>query len=89
MVMRQNTPFNPRLVEEDEAYMPELRRVRPSLARPDVRTRLHAICALYAHSPNAKARTDLLDKLEELTLQAAMMLAVDLLENGWQGCDGL
>ena len=87
--MRQNTPFEHHFVDDEDGFMPALHRARPPLARPDIRTRLHAICALYAHSPNTKARIDLLDKLEELTMQAAMMLAVDLLENGWQGLDGI
>ncbi len=51
---------------------------------PNIRGRLHAICALYAHTQDPKARLELLDRLEELALQAAHELAVDLLENGWK-----
>lgn len=51
---------------------------------PNIRGRLHAICALYAHTCDPKARLELLDRLEELALQAAHELAVDLLENGWK-----
>ena len=51
---------------------------------PSIRGRLHAICALYAHTQDPKARLELLDRLEELALQAAHELAVDLLENGWK-----
>ena len=51
---------------------------------PNIRGRLHALCALYAHTQDPKARLELLDRLEELALQAAHELAVDLLENGWK-----
>jgi hypothetical protein len=50
---------------------------------PDIRSRLHVICALYAHTPRLEARLALLDSLENLALQAAHLLAVELLESGW------
>ncbi len=50
---------------------------------PDIRSRLHVICALYAHTPRLEARLALLDSLESLALQAAHLLAVELLESGW------
>lgn len=50
---------------------------------PNIRARLHAICALYAHTPVQDRRMELLDALEDLTLQTAHLLAIDLLENGW------
>jgi hypothetical protein len=50
---------------------------------PDIRSRLHVICALYAHTPRLEARLALLDSLENLALQAAHLLAVQLLESGW------
>ena len=50
----------------------------------NIRGRLHAICALYAHTQDPRSRLELLDRLEELALQAAHELAVDLLENGWR-----
>jgi hypothetical protein len=57
---------------------------RSPMETPDIRSRLHVICALYAHTPCPKARIALLDSLEQLTLQVAQSLAVDLLENGWR-----
>ena len=50
---------------------------------PDIRARLHAICALYAYTRNPADRLALMDRLEDLTLETAHLLAVDLLENGW------
>jgi hypothetical protein len=50
---------------------------------PNIRSRLHVICALYAHTPKLEARLALLDSLEALALQAAHLLAVELLESGW------
>lgn len=51
---------------------------------PNIRARLHAICALYAYTPAQNRRMELLDALEDLTLQVAHLLAVDLLDNGWR-----
>lgn len=51
---------------------------------PNIRARLHAICALYAYTPVQNRRMELLDALEDLTLQVAHLLAVDLLDNGWR-----
>ncbi len=52
--------------------------------RLDVRARLHAICALYAHTRSPQRRLELLEQLEDMTLEAAHLLAVDLLRNGWR-----
>jgi hypothetical protein len=51
---------------------------------PNIRARLHAICALYAYTPVQERRLELLDVLEDLTLEVAHLLALDLLNNGWQ-----
>lgn len=53
-------------------------------ALPSVRSRLHVICALYAHTPQPERRLALLDHLERLTLEAAEMLAAHLLASGWR-----
>lgn len=50
----------------------------------DIRTRLHSICALYAHARSPSQRLALLEQMEEMTLEAAHQLAVDLLRNGWR-----
>jgi hypothetical protein len=52
---------------------------------PNIRGRLHVICALYAYTPCSQARLELLDRLEQLTLQAALALATELVEDEWQG----
>jgi hypothetical protein len=52
--------------------------------RLDVRARLHGICALYAHTRLPERRLELLEQLENMTLEAAHLLAVDLLRNGWR-----
>lgn len=54
---------------------------------PNIRGRLHAICALYAHTPVQDRRLELVDTLEELTLEVAHLMALDLLENGWRPDD--
>lgn len=51
---------------------------------PKIRSRLHVICALYANTPTIARRLALLDHLETLTLEAAAILALDLLEQGWR-----
>lgn len=51
---------------------------------PSIRGRLHAICALYAHTPAHERRLELVDALEGLTLEVAHLMALDLLENGWR-----
>jgi hypothetical protein len=56
---------------------------------PDIRARLHTICALYSHAPNLEHRIALLDTLENLALQTAQILAVELLECGWRPDAGL
>jgi hypothetical protein len=55
-----------------------------TIERPQIRARLHTICALYAHAPTAAARTRLLDEMETMTLQVAATLAEELLEAGWR-----
>jgi len=50
---------------------------------PSVREKLHTVCALYAHT-RPDRRVALLDHLERLTLEAASMLAEDLVEIGWR-----
>lgn len=62
----------------------EFRLLSSTFEPPNIRARLHAICALYAYTPVQNRRMELLDTLEELTLQVAHLLAVDLLENGWR-----
>jgi hypothetical protein len=49
---------------------------------PDVRDRLHSICALYAYTNSAHDRLALLDHLEDIALQAAAQMAHELLEQG-------
>jgi hypothetical protein len=50
----------------------------------DIRTRLHSICALYAHARQPGQRVALLEQMEEMTLEVAHQWAVDLLRNGWR-----
>jgi hypothetical protein len=52
-----------------------------------IRSRLHVICALYAHTPQADRRLALLDHLERMTLEAAESLAAHLLASGWRPRD--
>lgn len=54
------------------------------VAPPAIRSRLHVICALYAHTPQPERRLALLDHLERLTLEAAESLAAHLLASGWR-----
>ncbi|WP_312163434.1 hypothetical protein [Phenylobacterium sp.] len=49
-----------------------------------IRSRLHVICALYAHTPQPERRLALLDHLERMTLEAAESLAAHLLASGWR-----
>lgn len=51
---------------------------------PTIRHRLHAICALYAHTPSPLRRLELLDHLERLAFQVSQVLAVEMLEAGWR-----
>ena len=51
---------------------------------PNIRGRMHAICALYAYTPVQERRAELLDALELLTVEVAHLMALDLLENGWR-----
>jgi hypothetical protein len=55
-----------------------------SFEPPNIRARLHAICALYAHTAAQTRRMELLNALENVTLEVAHLLALDLLENGWR-----
>jgi hypothetical protein len=50
----------------------------------DVRARLHAICALYCHTRSPAQRGALLEQMEDMTLEVAHVLALDLLRNGWR-----
>lgn len=52
-----------------------------------IRSRLHVICALYAHTPQPDRRLALLDHLERMTLEAAESLAAHLLASGWRPRD--
>jgi hypothetical protein len=49
---------------------------------PNIRARLHTICALYAHTPQPERRHELLDALEKMTLELAAMMAQEMLESG-------
>lgn len=49
-----------------------------------IRSRLHVICALYAHTPQPERRLALLDHLERMTLEAAESMAAHLLASGWR-----
>jgi hypothetical protein len=50
----------------------------------DVRARLHAICALYCHTRSPDKREAVLEQMEDMTLEIAHVMAVDLLRNGWR-----
>ena len=50
----------------------------------DVRARVQALCALYAHARSPAQRLAVLEQLEDMTLETAHLLAVDLLRNGWR-----
>jgi hypothetical protein len=54
------------------------------LKTPDIGERLHTICSLYHVTRDAQMRRKLLKRLEDMTLELAHLLAVDLLENGWR-----
>jgi hypothetical protein len=55
-----------------------------TMTPPDIRARLHSICALYANARDPASRLALLERLEQMTLETAQTLALDLLENGWR-----
>jgi hypothetical protein len=64
-----------------------LPKVTPGSGPPtpaSIRSRLHVICALYAHTPQPDRRLALLDHLERMTLEAAESLAAHLLASGWR-----
>ncbi|WP_374654795.1 hypothetical protein [Phenylobacterium sp.] len=56
----------------------------PPAPPASIRSRLHVICALYAHTPQPDRRLALLDHLERLTLEAAEALAAHMLASGWR-----
>jgi hypothetical protein len=58
--------------------------LRSMFEAPHIRERLHTICSLYYYSRDPRVRRGLLGRLEDLTLEVAHLLAVDLLENGWR-----
>lgn len=68
----------------DQAPPSEFSLLGSSFEPPNIRARLHAICALYAYTPVQERRQELLDGLEALTLEVAHLMALDLLENGWR-----
>ncbi len=51
---------------------------------PDIRARLQTILALYAHTRGPDQRRQILKRLEEMTLQVAHLMALDLIEHGWR-----
>ena len=73
---------------EDEVWSDEPKAEFPLLystvEAPSVRSQLHVICALYANAVTIEQRLTLLDHLEALTLQAAGIMAVELLDGGWR-----
>lgn len=65
--------------------LPPGREAQPTPPTPvSIRSRLHVICALYAHTPQPDRRLALLDHLERMTLEAAEQLAAHLLASGWR-----
>jgi hypothetical protein len=69
---------------EAPAQLPENALLHAPAPPLDIRARLHAICALYAHARTQAQRLALLEQLEDMALEAAHLLAVDLLRNGWR-----
>jgi hypothetical protein len=45
---------------------------------------VQALCALYVHARSPAHRLAVLEQLEDMTLETAHLLAVDLLRNGWR-----
>ena len=66
------------------AQLAEVSLLHATTPAPDIRERLHAICALYAHTRSPEQRLALLERLEGLALETAHIMAVDLLANGWK-----
>ncbi|WP_255367643.1 hypothetical protein [Caulobacter sp. UNC279MFTsu5.1] len=66
------------------AQLPEASLLHAPAPPLDIRARLHAICALYAHARTPAQRLALLEQLEDMALETAHLLAVDLLRNGWR-----
>jgi ABC-type cobalamin/Fe3+-siderophores transport system ATPase subunit len=66
------------------AQMPENLLLHAPAPPLDIRARLHVICALYAHARTQAHRLALLEQLEDMALETAHLLAVDLLRNGWR-----
>jgi hypothetical protein len=50
----------------------------------DVRARVQALCALYVHARSTAQRLAVLEQMEDMTLETAHLLAIDLLRNGWR-----
>ena len=50
----------------------------------DIRARLQGLCALYCHARTPAHRLAVLEQLEDMALETAHLLAVDLLRNGWR-----
>jgi hypothetical protein len=73
-----------RLRPVDSAPPSEFSLLGSDFQAPNIRGRLHAICALYAHTPAHERRIELVNALEELTLEVAHLMALDLLDNGWR-----
>jgi hypothetical protein len=70
-----------------EAARGDLPMLYSILEPPNIRSRLHVIRALYANARTPDQRFALLDQFEDLTLQMAHLMALDLLENGWRPDD--
>ena len=68
----------------DESEVRDFPELKASVPAPNIRSRLHVICALYAHTDQPDRRLVLLDHLERLTFEAAETLAVHLLASGWR-----
>lgn len=73
-----------RLRPIDAHPAPELNLLGSVFEAPNIRGQLQAICALYAYTPVQARRAELIDALENLTLEVAHLMALDLLENGWR-----
>jgi len=76
-----NRPVRSRLEVDEPDEFPLLGSLS---APPDIRARLHVICALYSHARSPASRLAVLEQLEQMALEAAQVLAVELLENGWR-----
>lgn len=75
-------PFGRRGVSDAELPTPSV--LHSDFQPPSIRSRLHVLCALYAHTPSPSRRLELLDSLEGQVLELAHLMALDLLNNGWR-----